>query len=502
MRKIFLLLAFAVVIIAGIFYFEVRFGAASDSIDVTTIDFKEDEFNVLDERFVSFSIDTAKIVGGVWWDAEETKDFGLLLDDPALMAYASNLGPAYLRIGGTAADEVYYSLDGSKKPFDYRYELTKESWDGINYFAKAIDADIIFTLNAGKASRNEGIWESTNARQLISYTIEKDYPVRVWEFGNEPNAFPYFQGFSVSEETYCVDALNLRSVLDELGSDAKLAAGGVIYQPRFGEINPFLREFVSFCGDAIDIVPWHYYPQQSERCPIGVRYAKPLLLTNPKKLDGPTKIAQSVDEILDKHNSDAEVWIGETGNAMCGGQPELSDRYISGMWWLDMLGQAAQGGVKVVVRQSLIGSDYGLIDAEELYPNPDYWNSILWKKFMGKISFETINEGSSKIRTYVHCSPKGDGSMSLLAINLDNSAELLDLSNFKGKKKAYFITSDDIFSKNMKINGEDIRQENFGLVMPEPEIVQEEFLLDGYSYAFFEMSDLNFKECFYGPDGS
>jgi heparanase 1 len=67
---------------------------------------------------------------------------------------------------------------------------------------------------------------------------------------------------------------------------------------------------------------------------------------------------------------------GETGSAYGGGAPGLSDRYVAGFLWLDKLGMAARLGVDVVVRQSLSGGNYALLDPE-MEPLPVSW-SALW----------------------------------------------------------------------------------------------------------------------------
>ena len=136
------------------------------------------------------------------------------------------------------------------------------------------------------------------------------------------------------------------------------------------------------------------------------------------------------------------VWLGETGSAQVGGEPGVSGRWGSALWWLDQLGLLALSGQRVQCRQTLLGSDYGLIDANSLEGTPDFWASVLWKKLMGPHVLAVSAAGAPRsLRLYCHRPPRAllGGPMSsvlgapssarrtYLAINLGRERAEIDL---------------------------------------------------------------------------
>src|SRR5262249_39250116 len=152
-----------------------------------------------------------------------------------------------------------------------------------------------------------------------------------------------------------------RALLDGAAPGSRLAAPASAYWPTVGEVGGFLPSFLSANTAPLDIVSWHYYPQESQRCPVVVRRATPTTLLAPKNLDEIERWADVGEAARASHAPKSEGWLDETGNAQCGGQPGVSDTFASGFWWLDQLGKLARRGVPVVIHQSLTGADYGLL---------------------------------------------------------------------------------------------------------------------------------------------
>jgi heparanase 1 len=424
----------------------------------------------VDERFLSFAVDSSQVVGGHWWagDGQSAGGVSQELTDPydfsrpRLRQLAAALAPAFLRIGGSEADKLYYDLSDApvdEAPEGYEFVLDRATWSGAAEFARAMGFDLMFTLNAGPGPRDaDGQWTPDNARALLEYAVARHDPVGVWELGNEINGYQlvFGPGFRVDGEQYAADFATLRALVDEVDRTARLAGPASAFWPVVGEMAAVLPGFLRYGGQLTDIVSWHYYPTESRRCPLAVRKARPDTMLRARYLDEVTRWSTHVGELRDEYAPNAQSWLGETGHAQCGGEPGVSDRYGAGFWWLDELGLMAREGVPVVVRQTLSGSDYGMIDDATLRPNPDYWNSVLWKRLMGpRVLAATVDPGVN-VRTYAHCTPGRPGAVTLLALNLNET----DAIALRIKPRAsedlelYLLTSSGATSPDVLLNGE------------------------------------------------
>jgi len=427
------------------------------------------------ERYLSYAIDLSQATGGKWWDPEaagvetgsgEVEAPVFDFTRPQLNRYVAELRPAFLRIGGSESDKIYYDLNeaatsADNTPEGYESVLTRGQWNALADFARRHELQIIFTLNAGPSARNaDGSWNPQNARELIAHAAKRNDPVAYWELGNEVNNFWYVFGSEahVSAERYRRDSETLHAMIQELDPDAAFAGQGGMIWPVFGQ--PLALFFgmsfdaIRLNGDLQKVVSWHYYPQQGRRGPIASRRAYPGRLLNPENLNEAAYWGSRFREARNEHAPDAELWLGESGNAQFGGEPGLSDVYLGGLWWLDQLGLLAREKHHVVIRQSLTGMNYGLLSETALNPRPDYWNSILWKRLMGRDVFAVALEGAQrgKVRVYAH----GDqnGALTVLAINLHHDrAARIELPDRACPCELYRMTAPDIFRPELQING-------------------------------------------------
>ncbi len=435
----------------------------------------------VDDRFLSFSVDTAQLVGGTFWSADGGVEVGrgeelvppYDFDRPKLRGLAAALTPAYLRIGGSDADFTFYDFGDDPvdtPPEGYDWVMTRDMFDGMSRFATDLGLGVIFTVNGGSGPRDAaGVWQADQARSLVGYAADHGSPVGVWELSNEPNVFGLLMGEEMSGQRLAQDYRAFRDAVRQLQPSARISGPTVALWPLTGEIlTPILDDFLREAGDVVDIIPWHYYPLQSQRCPIATREAVSGVLLSGEQLDETANMAEVVESARLDLAPQAEVWLGEGGHAQHGGEPGLSESFEATLWWLDQLGLLARRGHRVMVRQTLSGSNYGLIDDVTLEPNPDYYASVLWKRFMGSRVLDVrTDESAPDVRVYAHCLPAAaaavpdtaalaDGAgAGLVALNLTGETVELAVDGFSADRVRMLRgTATSLDSRTVLVEGE------------------------------------------------
>lgn len=324
---------------------------------------------------------------------------------------------------------------------------------------------MFFTVNAGPLVRDKDHnWNSKNFEKLLQYSKKKGYKLAAVELGNEINAYWFFHGFHnrITPNQYIKDFKVFRAIAKSYYPNAQIGGTASLYWPRVGEVFSFtgslLTEFTKNTSTQADMYTLHYYPQQSQRCPITFPKAKRDLLLHPENLNDIAQWAKKLTILKNKYNAQAEIWIGEIGNALCGGQQGISDTFESSLWWADVLGSMAVDGQKVIVRQDLVGSDYSLLDEKTLDPRPDFWVSLLWKKLMGtKVFSVRASKDNYYIRVYAHSTNQTLGysqdAVTLAFINLQNKKNNVNFKDLPVNKVIiYELTSESLYGKPIMLN--------------------------------------------------
>ncbi len=417
-------------------------------------------------EYLSFSIDISVLAGGYWWEGSMGVKQGLGtlrvppidLDHKKLDRLVQALGPAYLRVGGSEADKIHYFEAPDDEPD--AIVLTQAIWDKLHAFLQRNQLKLVFTFKYGLFERSlHGRWQGSEIQKLLDYSKQKNYQIAVCELGNELNAYWAFHGIRSQPggKNLAQDYATFARLVKRYFPSCKIMGPGSAYWPKLGEsltpLSNLTKKFLAYLPFELDIVSWHYYPFQSTRSPVRTRTATLRAILSPRSYLDFAKYTEKLNFWRYLHQPQAQLWTGETGSAQCGGQPELSDRFVSCFWWAEQLGQGAVSGHKVMIRQSLIGGDYGLINRLTLKPRPDYWMSWLWVRLMGDQVY-AVSSNQSRVKVYCHQHPDNVNFKTLMLINLGNFSADINLDGLGQIQQRYVLSAKNIEAKKVMINGQ------------------------------------------------
>jgi heparanase len=106
--------------------------------------------------------------------------------------------------------------------------------------------------------------------------------------------------------------------------------------------------------------------------------------------------------VRDKFMPGKPFWNTETADAACGGNP-WGGTFLDTFRYLDQLGRLARQEVVVVMHNTLVASDYGLLDENTFEPKPNYWSALLWRKFMGTTVLDAGVKNGAGLHVYAQC---------------------------------------------------------------------------------------------------
>ncbi|MEC9281384.1 MAG: hypothetical protein VX642_01630 [Bdellovibrionota bacterium] len=407
----------------------------SISFDQFKID-NEKKFKKLPSDYLSVAIDMALIVGAGWWEGNQDFKDGrgvkkaqlLELKNAEIIKHFQALGDVTLRIGGTEADSVFYQFGNSKKPQAYSSVMTEKRFLEIADFVKSMNAKLFLTLNAGPANWDkDNLMKLSQVQKIVNFIRKHNISVEALELGNENNAFWVSHGLSSQLSTTSYFK-NYKKVKDYLKKEnIKLAGPANAFWPKIGEVAGFFTvssyRFFKLAKSDLDLFTWHYYPSQSERCPVQLVDASKesfLSLKTHKRIE---EYMSKIKKYRDKHSPNTPIWLGETGSAQCGGKAGVSDTYLSSLWWLNQLGLGALYSTEKQIRQSFVGADYALLNFKNLQPNPDYFASLIWKRLMGRRFFKISGE-DKEVLSYAHCQKSTKGKIIKMFINFGSKKKL------------------------------------------------------------------------------
>jgi heparanase 1 len=452
----------------------------------------------VDERFQSYNIEMVEVIGGRFWkpygsttneskaqEPASREDFTpsginpslyqyrapIDLSNPQLRKLAAALGPAYLRVSGTWANSAYFQDSDdptlASAPSGFSGVLTRKEWKGVIDFSHAVNAGIVTSVATGPGPRDaQGVWTSDQARQLFAYTEAVGGKIAATEFMNEPTYAAMGgapKGYDAA--SYGRDVAAFRTFLRKTAPNTLFLGPGSVGEGPFampmggGVVKS--AELLHATGQVFDAFSYHLYAAASQRCEsMGASsQTTAAAALSQDWLSRPEKIGAFYADLRDRFDPGKSLWITETADAACGGNPWAST-FLDTFRYLVERASLAQRGVKVIMHNTLASSDYGLLDENTFAPRPNYWAALLWRRLMGVTVLDPNTSPIPNVYVYAQCLQNRPGGVALLVINADRQ-QIHELA-LPSDAERYTLTAKQLQDRSVELNGKTLQLKEDG----------------------------------------
>ncbi|HKW11266.1 MAG TPA: hypothetical protein VJO33_12870 [Gemmatimonadaceae bacterium] len=459
----------------------------------------------VNERYQSYNVEIAEVIGGNFWKpydkaslsararakvpaaagttgntppAQVGVDTSIYqarppvdLTNARLRKLAAALGPAYTRVSGSWANSVYFhdseSAAPEEAPKGFNGVLTRREWQGVIDFARAASGELVtsFAISAGVRDA-KGVWTPIQARKLIAFTNAARGHIAAAEMFNEPNMPTYAgapKGYAAANyaKDFAVFAPFIRAVAPDMRIVGPGSVGEGILMPLIGTRS--MPGYVSTESmmtatppPVFDIFSYHTYPAVSIRCASmgsGAQTTPEAALSEEWLSRTDRSYAYYVTDIHDRFLPNKPIWITETADAACGGNP-WANTFLDTFRYLDQMGRLARRGVDVIFHNTLASSEYGLLDQKTFTPRPNYWGGLLWHRLMGTT---VLDAGLSRegFHVYAHCMRGQPGGVTMLLIN--NSRTRASSLQVPLNAERFTLSAQPLQSSRVELNGRPLK---------------------------------------------
>lgn len=455
----------------------------------------------VDPNFQSFNVEMVEVTGGRFWASYASKSGEryaqrppINLRDTRLRLMVKALAPAYMRVSGTWANSTYIPTmdekESSVPPAGFKQVLKRDQWREVIRLAKDLDLQIVtsFPVSAGTRDGN-GAWTPEQARRLLDMTKQMGGSMVAVEFANEPNltklgGLP--EGYGAPD--YARDFTIFRTFMDKAAPETIILGPGT--SGEGGDIGA--ADIMRATERGVDAVSYHFYGALSQRCADFGNQTSSDLALGEEWLSRTEKDHDYYATLRDQHEPDKPIWLTETAQAACGGSP-WAVSFRDTFRYVDQLGRLARKGVKVVAHNTLVASDYALIDDVGLAPRPSFWAAMLWRRVMGKTVLERPNVTAPYLKLYAHCLRGSRKGVAVLAENLGSEVRTISLP---GSANIYVITAETLDAKTVMINGREPKIAASG-ALPRVTVrrISGSISLPRHSISFLTMTDFTNPAC-------
>jgi alpha-L-arabinofuranosidase len=353
---------------------------------------------------------------------------GFAIIPPDLMPTAQALGLKYLRLGGGTSDQ---------RPLD------NLSIDILVAQARQMGAEPAVTVRLLGGTPEEA------ARWVEYANITKDYGIRYWSIGNEPNFFVAVLGAdsyttedlntqwrAIAEAMLAVDPdimlvgpdISQYVVLNADAENREYLEGDGGGDPTDDLGLDWMEEFLKANGDLVDIVSIHRYPYPGAGGRSTATATVEGLRENVHQWDVfIPNLRQIIREAAGRDIPIAVTEFNSNSNDNVGGEASLDSHY-NAIWTADVLGRLIRQQVEIVAYWNLGQRTTGFALIGQMGPRPAYYVYILYQQF----GTQLLQASSPDPNVSIYAAKRDDGTVTLMVVNLGDEelTKTLSLAGF------------------------------------------------------------------------
>ena len=443
----------------------------------------------VDERYQSYNVEMVEVVGGEFWkpykmmdslpplEATATYDVSqknellyrklepIDLTNKRLLILAKGLAPAYVRVSGTWANAIYFQDNDrppmKKAPEGFVNVLTRSQWKGVIDFLKNTDGKLVTSFAVSNGVRDaQGVWTPKEAQKIVNYTKSLGGGIAAAELFNEPS-MPTAGGainkdYNASNFAKDVAVFNAWAK-KEVPNMLTLGPGSVgegipgVSLTALGVRILSTEAMMSAEPKPVfDVFSYHFYGAASVRMiRSGPFSIKPENALDSAWLQRTDLSADFYKDMRDKYMPEKPIWITETAQA-AGGGDSFAATFLDCFRYLYQMGSLAKKGIQVIMHNTLVASEYSLIDQDTHLPKPNYWAALLWNRLMGTEVYDA-GAGAPGVYLFAHNTKGQQGGITLLVINTNKTAAPITISS---NAEQFTLTAKEIQDTTVQLNGQ------------------------------------------------
>jgi beta-glucosidase len=327
-----------------------------------------------------------------------------------MLPLAETSGITYLRFpGGNWGDD---------------FDLTPDQIDMFMTFARRLHAE------PSISARLKGSTPEVAARLVRYVNVEKQYSVRYWSIGNEPNLYKNYnvEQYNRDWRKFAEAMLTVDPTITLVGPDTSQYPPPQYIDPDSVKAHEWLRAFLKANGDLVKIVSVHRYPfpKSLNAAPTTIGELK----DNAREWDVIIPALRKVVKETTGHDLPVAVTeINSHWNVVSEGEA-TPDSFYNAVWWADVLGRLIRQQVPIVAYFNLYTNSglgtYGLLSRYDA--RPTYYVYQLYHQFGDQL----LETESTDAEITISAARRRDSALTLMIVNptLQPKTVSLDMSGF------------------------------------------------------------------------